>query len=47
MYILQKMHMMRKMNPEIYEETEPASDEEEINELSSGEKKFQQTNNTD
>ena len=44
--MLQKMHMMRKMNPEIYKETEPASDEEEINELSSGEK-FQQTNNTD
>ena len=30
MYMLQKMHMMRNMNPEIYEDTEQASDEEEI-----------------
>ena len=31
MYMLQKMHIMMKMNPQIYEETEQASDEEEIN----------------
>ena len=31
----------------MYEETEEPRDEEEINELASGEKKFQETNNSD
>ena len=47
MQILQKMQMMRKMSPEICQETEEPSDEEEINELTSAEKQLQQTNNTD
>ena len=47
MKILQKMQMLRKMRLEICEETEERSDEEEINEISSGEKKFQETNNSD
>ena len=44
---IQKMQMMRKMRPEICEETEEPSDEEKINELASGEKHFQDTNNSD
>ena len=47
MYMLQKMHKMRRMNPEIYEDTEKPSDKEEINQLASGEKQFQETNKTD
>ena len=38
---------MRQMSPHMYEETEEPSDEEEINELVSGEKQFQDTNNSD
>ena len=45
--MLQKMQMMRQMRPHMYEETEEPSDEEEINELASGEKQFQDTNNND
>ena len=41
--ILQKMQMLRKMRPEICEETEERSDEEEINEIAGGEKQFQET----
>ena len=47
MQIIQKMQMMRKMRPEICEETEEPSNEEEINELASGEKQFRDTNNSD
>ena len=43
--MLQKMQ--RNLSPKIYEETEEAIDEEEINELASGEKQFQETNKTD
>ena len=45
--MLQNMQIMRKMSPQMYEETEEPRDEEEINELASGEKKFQETNNSD
>ena len=31
MYMLQKMQIMRKMTPQMYEETEESRDEEEIN----------------
>ena len=47
MHMLQKTQMMRQMSPHMYEETEEPSDEEEINELASGEKQFQDTNNSD
>ena len=45
--MLQKTQMMRQMSPHIYEEKEELSDEEKINELASGEKQFQDTNNSD
>ena len=38
---------MRQMSPHMYEETEEPTDEEEINKLASGEKQFQDTNNSD
>ena len=44
--ILQKMQMLRKMRPEICEEAEERSDEEEINEIASGEKQFEKMNNS-
>ena len=47
MKISQKMQMLTKMRREICEETEERSDEEEINEVASGEKQFQETNNSD
>ena len=47
MQMIQKMQMMRKMRPQICEETKEPSDEEEINELPIGENHFQETNNTD
>ena len=47
MQMIQKMQIMMKMRPKICEETEEPSDEEEINELASGEKHFQDTNNSD
>ena len=47
MQIIQKMQMMRKMRPQICEETEEPSGEEEIHELASVENHFQETNNTD
>ena len=47
MWMLQKMQIMRKMSPQMHEETEEPRDEEEINELASGENQFQETNNTD
>ena len=46
MQMIQKMQIMTKMRPQICEETEEPSDEEEINELASGEKQFQDTNNS-
>ena len=45
--MLQKTQMMRQMSPHMYEETEEPSDEEEINELGSGEKQLKETNNSD
>ena len=45
--MLQKTQMMRQMSPHIYEEKEELSDEEKINEVASGEKQFQDTNNSD
>ena len=43
--MLQKMQ--RNLSMKIYEETEEPIDEEEINQLASGEKQFQETNKTD
>ena len=45
--MLQKTQMMRQMTTHMYEETEEPTDEEEINSLASGEKQFQDTNNSD